>query len=661
MCGIAGLLANGSANPLAVRAMNEAQAYRGPDGEGLWISPDGAVALGHRRLAIIDLTEGGHQPMLHPGRDLAITFNGEIYNYIELRERLRALGHTFRTSSDIEVLLAAYAEWGTDCLAELNGMFAFALWDGRRRVLFCARDRFGEKPFVYAFAGAAFAFASEVKALALLAGVDLEIDDGVLADSACRGMVWMDAHERTLLRGVRQLLPGHAMEVCQSSASAAIRRTWCYWTADVAARRPYGEDSARSAKRRLLDLLTDAVRLRLRSDVPVGSCLSGGLDSSTIVALLRRLEPAADLRTFTGRFPGDPLDEGRYAHLVIDACRTTAAEVEPTPPRFLREAAEVYHHADFPIGGMSQFAQWCVFHLAKTRGVTVLLDGQGSDEQLGGYGSVIISSYLAQLAAERRALAWLRERRAWARSYPVLFSWPRLLLNNTPLSRLRPLLRSATGRATVTLPGLFQRSFLAAAAENAPPLPRPLGDVVDSGDHHALSRMLWLLCFRSMLSGLLRFGDRLSMAHSREVRLPFCDHRIAEHLFSLSPELIVGGGEVKRVLRLAIRGLVPDAIVSRPKQGFVPPLLRWLTGPLEGWLHELAADPGPIGDRLDMALVRPLVHADLASRRRDLELLWESANLLAWSRYALDRMRRAPKLAAAGQHTDDTSRVKGLP
>jgi asparagine synthase (glutamine-hydrolysing) len=626
MCGIAGILAASRASAGAVRAMNEAQAYRGPDGEGLWVSPGGEVALGHRRLAIVDLTEGGQQPMLLPERELAITYNGEIYNYVELRERLRGLGHTFRTTSDTEVLLAAYAEWGTACLSELNGMFAFAIWDGQRRTLFCARDRFGEKPFQFAWSREAFAFASEVKALALLSGVDLEIDDGLLATAVEEDVVWVDAFERTLLRGVRQLLPAHAMEVRADGAGVHISRAWCYWSADIAARHAYGADDERSAARRLLDLLTDSVRLRLRSDVPVGSCLSGGLDSSTIVALIRRLEPAADLRTFTGRFPGDPLDEGRYARLIIDACRTTSAEVEPTPERFAREAAEVYHHADFPIGGMSQFAQWCVFHLAKTRGVTVLLDGQGSDEQLGGYGSQIVAAYLHQLARERRALAYLRERRAWAKSYPVLF------------------LRRATSRSTTELPDLFQRSFLEGARASRPALPLPPFTRAADGDH-ALSRILWRLSFRAMLSGLLRFGDRLSMAHSREVRLPFCDHRIAEFLFSVSPELLVGRGEVKRVLRLAIRGLVPDAIATRPKQGFVPPQQRWLLGPLEGWLHDLAADPGPLGDRMDLGRVRSVLHADDASRRRDVALVWQSANLLAWSRYSLARMRRAPKLA----------------
>ena len=642
MCGIAGIVAAGHASLAAVRAMNDAQLHRGPDGEGTWASPDGAVALGHRRLSIVDLSDGGHQPMRDEARDLAITFNGEIYNYIEIRARLGALGHTFRSSSDTEVLLAAYAEWGTACLSELNGMFSFALWDGRRRVLFCARDRFGEKPFHYAVGHGVFAFASEVKALALLSFVDLEIDDGVLAVGATEGLVWLDAHERTLLRGVKQLLPAHAMEVRVAPGHVEILRTFCYWSIDIAARRPYGAESGEEAGRRLLDLLTDSVRLRLRSDVPVGSCLSGGLDSSAIVALIRRLEPGADLHTFTGRFPGDPMDEGRYSNLMVEACHTTSSEVAPTPERFLADAESVYHHADFPIGGMSQFAQWCVFHLAKTQGVTVLLDGQGSDEQLGGYGSQIIQAFLHQLGAERRIGAWLHERRAWAKSYPALFTWPRLALNETPLSRLRPWLRRATNRSTTALPDLFQPAWLASAGQSSPAPSLP----ADPTSRHALSHLLWQLSFRAMLSGLLRFGDRLSMAHSREVRLPFCDPRIAEYVFSLPPELLVGEGQVKRVLRLAIRGLVPPAIVTRPKQGFVPPQQRWLTGPLEAWVKDLAADPGPIGDRLDLSRVRPLVSADLGSRRRDIALVWESANLLAWSRYSLARMRRSPKLSA---------------
>ena len=447
MCGIAGILSPVGANPDAVRAMTDIQAYRGPDGEGQWSSGDGRCVLGHRRLAILDLSERGRQPMVDAERGLAITYNGEIYNFVELRERLRGLGHLFASETDTEVLLHAYAQWGADCLAELNGMFAFAIWDERRRTLFCARDRFGEKPFLYAAADGAFVFASEAKALALLRGVDTAIDAGVAAAYAEDGHTRIDAGERTLLRGIKQLLPAHAMEVRLAGERAEVRRAWCYWSIDVDGRGQYGAVDPERAASDLLELMTDSVRLRLRSDVPVGSCLSGGLDSSSLVCLIRRLETGADLRTFTGRFPDDPVDEGRYASMVVEQCRTEAFEVAPTPERFAAEAERVYWHADFPIGGTSQFAQWCVFHLASQNGVTVLLDGQGSDELLGGYGNRITASFLRQLWAQGERRAWLRERAAAARGNPEVFSWPRLLLNRPELAGVRGVLRRHTGRS----------------------------------------------------------------------------------------------------------------------------------------------------------------------------------------------------------------------
>ncbi len=643
MCGIAGIVSPTMANQRAVRAMMDLQAYRGPDGEGLWTSTDGRCCLGHRRLAILDLSPAGRQPMIDAERDLSITYNGEIYNFVELRERLGDLGHRFRTKTDTEVLLAAYAQWGTDCLAELNGMFAFAIWDDRRRVLFCARDRFGEKPLLYALTGGAFVFASEAKALALLHDVDLSIDDGVLASYLDGAASRIDASERTLLRGVRQLLPAHAMEVGFEDGRASIHRNWCYWSVDVEGRAPYASVDAGWAATRLGELLTDSVRLRLRSDVPVGSCLSGGLDSSTVVSLIRRLETDADLRTFTGRFPGDPLDEGAYAQLVIEANRTTAFQVTPTPERFMQEAPRVYWHADFPIGGMSQFAQWCVFHLASENGVTVLLDGQGADELLGGYGFAISRAFLEQLVAQGRWRAWLSERSAAARSNRALFSWPKLVLGSRALTPLRGLLRRATGRSRLSPASVFRASWLEQARRQQP---APCAEErVD--DRHALSRILWTLSFRSMLSSLLRFGDRLSMAHSREVRLPFCDHRVAEFVFGLPPELLVGSGQVKRVLRTAIRGLVPEPIVTRPKQGFLPPQARWLVGPLAAWIDELAAQPGPIEDRLDTKRLRELVGGSEPERQREAATLWDAFNLVAWSRFALARMRASRSVAAS--------------
>ncbi len=487
-----------------------------------------------------------------------------------------------------------------------------------------------------------FAFSSEAKALLLLEHTDTRIHHGVLAAHAKFGSTWLDASDQTLLAGVRQLLPAHALQVRIDHGTLCQPRIWQYWDVDCAGRRPYGQDSPDRAAHELLDILTDSVRLRLRSDVLVGSCLSGGIDSSTIVSLMRRLEPSIELRTFTGRFPGDPLDEGRYANLVSTAARTTPAEVEPTAERFMADVGELYWHADFPIGGLSQFAQWCVFHLAKQHRVTVLLDGQGSDEQFGGYGSSIIAAFLSQLWAERRFRAYWHERECAARTNAALFSLPKLALGAPGLRRVRQLLRRATNRSTLRGQDLYQRDWLESAMSslpNFPDDPRPAG-------HHALSRILHNLSFRTMLSSLLRFGDRLSMAHSREVRLPFCDHRIAEFAFALSPELLIGDGQVKRVLRLAISGLVPEPIVTRKKQGFVPPQESWLVGPLRDWLRELSTDPGELVGCIDPGKIRELVFADEFARRREVALLWESANLLAWERFAYRRMRAVPKLAA---------------
>ena len=271
--------------------------------------------------------------------------------------------------------------------------------------------------------------------------------------------------------------------------------------------------------------------------------------------------------------------------------------------------------------------------LAAQQGVTVLLDGQGSDEQLGGYGSSIVESFLNQILAEGRWRAWFHERRAAAQSAPALFSWPRLALNRTPLRVVAPALRRGGGRPRLERQGLFHRDWL-----NDCPMPED-EIAYNSDGAHALSRTLWLLSFRTMLSSLLRFGDRLSMAHSREVRLPFCDHRVAEMCFALSPELLVGDGQVKRVLRLAIQGLVPDPIVTRPKQGFVPPQNSWLTGPLANWVQDLADSAGSLLPSLDAEVIGRLARAPLAQRTREVGAIWESSNLLAWARYALEPLR----------------------
>ncbi len=641
MCGIAGVVSAARVNSEAVRRMNQIQAHRGPDGEGLFLSDDGRVCLGHRRLSILDLSQEGAQPMRDPRTEVVLTFNGEIYNFIEIRERLRGLGHSFHSSSDTEVLLRAYLEWGEDCLSELNGMFAFALWDPRSSTLFCARDRFGEKPFQYVLTPRLFAFASEVKALALLEETDLGIHDGVLRNYALHDSTWLDSSEATLLRGVRQLLPAHAMSVKIDERGVTVLRLWNYWAFDWRVRGEYGTRSLSSAADELLHLLRESIRLRLRSDVRVGSCLSGGLDSSTIVGLMRELEPGAELRTFTGRFPGEARDEGHYANMVVERCGTVHREVAPTPQSFLEDVESLYRHADFPVGGMSQYAQYCVFRLAKQNETVVLLDGQGSDEQLAGYGNAISLSFVRDLFRARKFLAFDHERRAALGESPHLFSAKRMLVNETPLRATLPFLRKVTRRSTLTRASLFEKHWLDDSKFWEVP------DSLRGDDTESFSSTLYRLSFRTMLSSLLRFGDRLSMAHSREVRLPFCDHRIAEFTFGLPADLLVGEGQVKRVLRAAIPSVVPSEIVTRPKQGFIPPQEKWLTGPLAEWVRDLVNNPSEeLASRLDLRVLQSIANGDEAKRTREIGWIWDTANILAWGRYSHASMRSRERISA---------------
>ena len=564
MCGIAGVLGRPGANAL-VRQMLDSQSHRGPDGSGIWSASatDGReLVLGHRRLSIIDLSEGGKQPMLDGSGRFVLTYNGEIYNYLEVRRELQNLGVRFRSQSDSEVILEAYKRWGTDCLARFNGMFAFALYDDERKVLFCARDRYGEKPFLFAFGSDFFAFASEYKALLQHPGLALEVDEWRLLRAAHNASTGLDADRQTVFRAVRQLLPSEAMEV---DVCTLKHCTWSYWSIDPTRRRPGSDEGEVFAEFRAL--LIDAVRLRLRSDVPVGSCLSGGLDSSAIVCIVRSLLGAdAEYNTFTGRFPGTPADEWQYAKLVIDATGATSHVVEPTVERFVTELPQFIWMNELPVGSSSQFAQWCVFNLARERGVTVLLDGQGADETLGGY-EQYFGEYVRGLRESgdseryRRELPLIRER------YPLaLAPTARALRDRLPF-RARHWVANRFGKGTNLLYGVGLDLAKRLAEQNA--LPRREG-------FHALGSALVQDSFGRYLTTLLRYGDRNSMAHSREVRLPYCDHRIAEFVFSLPPSLLMGDVQTKRLLRESMRGILPEGIRVRwNKQGFRPPQERW--------------------------------------------------------------------------------------
>lgn len=569
MCGIAGIVENGPRRSGLVTAMLDSIAHRGPDSSGVFECPkvgDRSLTLGHRRLSILDLSDAGAQPMTDGSRQFVITYNGEIYNYLEIRAELVQLGAAFRSHSDTEVILEAYKRWGVDCLSHFNGMFAFALYDTARRVLFCARDRYGEKPFLYSFGADFFAFGSEYKALLQHPDIPLDIDEWRLLRAAHNPSTGLDSDRQTVFNAVQQLLPGEAMEIDVRTLQA---RTWRYWQIEAGPLREEADEREVFAEFR--DLLIDAVSLRLRSDVPVGSCLSGGLDSSAIVCIVRRLiGDDAAYHTFTGRFPGTPADEWHYAEQVVDATRVHSHVVEPTVERFMADLPQFLWHNELPVGSSSQFAQWCVFRLAKEHGVTVLLDGQGADETLGGY-EQYFARYVDALGDRgeddrlKRELPLIRER------YPLALTPPGRARRDRMPFRSRHWLSNRFRFGTSLLYGLHPDVAKSIGRENAQARTPGL---------HALASALEQDSFGRYLTVLLRYGDRNSMAHSREVRLPFCDHRLAEFVFRLPPHLLMGEVQTKRLLRESMRGLLPEGIRARwNKQGFRPPQHQWFRSP----------------------------------------------------------------------------------
>lgn len=630
MCGIAGIITRDGTGPRDLSLALDLMAHRGPDGHGQWHDADAAghgITLAHRRLSIIDLSDNASQPMGDTSGRYWLTFNGEIYNYVELKAELVARGATFRTASDSEVILEAYKAWGTACLDRFNGMFAFAIWDKRERRLFAARDRFGEKPLLYVAKPAFFAFASEYKVLLTMPGVSRGYDEFRLIRFAANPGQGCDADRQTVFRDIAQLLPGEALEI---GAEEADPRVWRYYAPRYDATRAAKSETELFAEFRRL--LIDSVRIRMRSDVKVGSCLSGGLDSSAIVCIARQLiGEDAPYHTFTGQFPGTDADEAHFARIVVEATGVESHHVEPTVDRFVDELPQFMWLNELPVGGASQFAQWCVFHLAKQHGVTVLLDGQGSDEVLGGY-ETYFRLYVAALEETGDNERLLRERPEIERRYPGVLSTRREDFKERLPFRMRHMMATRFGKGSNLFYALRADVALRVQGENA--RTRQAG-------FHALASALVEDSFGRFLTTLLRYGDRNSMAHSREVRLPFCDHRIADFVLSLPPHLLMGEAQNKRLLRESMRGILPDPIRMRwRKQGFNPPTDLWFRSPR---LMELVRDM--LGSESFRAspywLTKPLsIMADrVAKGERGLGWsLWQPLQLDLWRKHFIEAL-----------------------
>jgi asparagine synthase (glutamine-hydrolysing) len=596
MCGIAGTVGTAVDESL-LATMAERMAHRGPDSQGVW--HDGAAGLAIRRLAIIDLEDRSDQPF-HLG-PWHLVFNGEIYNYRELREELRGLGHSFVTEGDGEVLLHAWAEWEGAALDRVNGMFAVALWHDERKELVCARDPFGEKPLFWARAAGGVVFASETDAL-LAAYPELgEVREDAVAPYL--GLGQMPTIERSFFAHIQQVPAAHLLRVREGRPT--VERYWRPQPIDVPGRY---EDAASA----LRELLVDSIRLRLRSDVPVGTSLSGGIDSSAVVCLAAQIAGDHTRHAFTARFPGFERDEWRYAEAVARSAGVTQHhELLPTADDLLEDLSTVVGCQGEPFGSASIYAQWRVMGAAREAGIIVLLDGQGADELFGGYPS---------------ATGWaLRSQGAAATA--------RGLLSRAERTNLVLALGGGRVRLPMGLVSAFRRRQTSPYVskeirETVAHLPRLLTS--PDGFRTPLARELLRQTFHTSLPDLLRYADRDSMAHSREVRLPFLDRRVAEFALSLPAEFLYRDGVTKAVLRDAVAGVVPaEVLARREKIGFEPPQAMWFAEPVFlARISDVLLDPAALARGL---YDRAEIEADLqASRWRDPNGIWRALNLELW-------------------------------
>lgn len=562
--------------------------HRGPDDEGfltwspgeepvVWSGEDTAVSthnhwryskllpgtsfkvgFGHRRLSILDLSPLGHQPMQHQEAGLAITFNGEVYNYLEIRKELVAMGHTFRSGSDTEVILHAWAQWGVNCLQRFNGMFAFVLLDYRKNELYAVRDRFGVKPLYWYKTSGSLYLASEIKQIRTSPGYSLSLNEKLARQYLATGAV--DHTSGTFDAAIHHIPQGHYLKLnLAGSAHKFAIQPWyelrpAKWTGSY-------EDAAH----RLQELLIDAVNVRLRSDVPVGSCLSGGLDSSSIVciaaSLLQQRGETAGQETVTACYDNARYDEWNYASMVIEQTKARPHRTFPSFKMLHDEVDQFLYHQDEPVSSTSQFSQWAVFKASHEAGLKVMVDGQGADEQFAGYGGSDLPFYSGLirkarlLTLYREAIHFKKEKGHW----PVGFMLGALKLNmgNSPAMPL------------------------------AQWMSPPESIVIHKRHAYTLRENLHRQLYGEPLPALLRYEDRNSMAWSVESRTPFMDYRLVEFTTSLPEEYVYSRGVRKAILRDAMKDIIPAAIAERrDKMGFVTPEELWLKGEGRSWFLE---------------------------------------------------------------------------
>ena len=541
MCGIAGIynLNQSQVSLTNLKKMTDVISHRGPDGEGHWLNTNGNIGFGHRRLSIIDLSENGKQPMHYADGRYTITFNGEIYNYIELKNDLKLKGYQFVSDSDTEVILALYDLKKETCLQDLDGMFSFAIWDEKLQTLFCARDRFGEKPFHYFKNNNVFVFASEIKQFWTI-GIEKKVNQEKLLAYAKTGVLENSNQiAETFYHSIQKLDAAHYLMI-DADKNIIIQK---YWDIETTSN-PFNGTLEQAAEM-FLQLFTDSIRLRLRSDVSVGSSLSGGLDSSSIVMLIDDLKGnEVKQNTFSARFKNFSKDEGNHIESVVKACKNLSVHYTwPDKDYFEKVFDKVAYYQDEPFASASIVAQYSVMDLSKKNNITVLLDGQGADEYLAGY-LPYYHTYLNQLFYSNPKM-FQTEKSNYIALHEL--SNPYMDISRTETTRMKL--------------GRLRRKFL---RQNLP-------------YKNALELVLKEDTTVKGLKELLRYADRNSMAHSIEVRLPFLSHKLVEFVFSLPDEFKLNSGWTKFVLRKAMDKILPPSICWRiDKIGYEPPQDLWI-------------------------------------------------------------------------------------
>ncbi|MBF0186446.1 MAG: asparagine synthase (glutamine-hydrolyzing) [Magnetococcales bacterium] len=581
MCGICGVFHFSSQRTPSRRRlvhMSDTLSHRGPDDEGYLL--DGPTGLGHKRLSILDLSPTAHQPMASRDQRYWIVFNGEIYNFRELRQALKQTGHAFRSTGDTEVLLTMMTVHGTDALPRLNGMFAFALWDRRDRTLLLARDPFGIKPLYYTIDDGRLIFASEMKAILAYLGRGAELNSAGLLETVTFQYCLDD---KTLYRNIHKVPPGHAMRFDQEGAVHTVR----YWSPGF----DKCEDDEAVAVKRVREILDDSIALQLRSDVDVGCHLSGGIDSASIVGLATRRSPNR-LKSFTAGFSeGGVFNDTHHAGISAEHFGTDHAEIFPTPERFDSRFHALMWALEEPVAGNGSFAQDAVSELA-SRHVKVVLGGQGADELAGGYVRYYLLALEEALKSEisgtphpEMPLSELQKNLPQLQAYTPLMQsfWSDGLFQSESERFLRLITRQPNIQALLhpdlhselQIHNPLARFHAVYAAPDAP-------EMLDRMLHFETT--VWL-------PALLQVEDRTSMAWSLESRVPFLDTRLADYLFSLPTSVKFKHGRLKHLIRAAMADLLPPTILERRnKVGFPVPLSHWFSGPLREWLHDLLLD-----------------------------------------------------------------------